>query len=159
MAQSLRGPYEKATYARDNHYTYLLWAVADSRDMLRPIHGIRRSYQNVIEQVAWKTKSDIPPASDASLSRILRNFRDSDYGQVVIPAFDGKRRGWYTFRENILRGYIRMCAEANRIKLNFDVFSSHEPTAQVRSAIRPVKSISLIESEIEYEQRTQNRDD
>ncbi|WP_336195608.1 ATP-binding protein [Hafnia paralvei] len=35
VAQSLRGPYEKATLARDINYAYLLWAVADSADLQR----------------------------------------------------------------------------------------------------------------------------
>ncbi len=159
VAQSLRGPYEKATYARDRNYSYLLWAVADSRDLLRDIYGIRGSYQNVIEQVAWKTKEEVSNLTDSGISRVLRNFRDPDYGQVVIPAFDGKRRGWYTFKENMIRGYIRMCAEANRIKLNFDIHFSNEPTAQARVGVKTGKTISQIESEIEYEQRMKDRDD
>lgn len=159
VAQSLRGPYEKATHARDHNYSYLLWAVADSRDLLRRIYGIRGSYRNVIEQVSWKSKKEVSCLTDSGISRILRNFRDPDFGQVVIPAFDGKRKGWYTFKENMLRGYIRMCAEANRIKLNFDIHFSNEPTAQAKIGTRTGKTISQIELEIENEQKTKGNDE
>lgn len=156
VAQSLRGPYEKATYARDYNYSYLLWAIADSRDLLRTIGGIRHSYQDVMDQVSRRKKETVELLTEAGISRIIRKFRSPDFGQVVIPAFNGKRKGWYTFKENMLRGYIRMCAEANRIKLDFDVHFSTEPTAQARATPRVGKSISQIEAEIEYEQRTQS---
>ncbi|MES3574249.1 ATP-binding protein [Enterobacter cloacae] len=152
VAQSLRGPYDKATYARDRNYSYLLWAVADSRDLLRTIYGIRHSYQDVMDQVSWRKKEVVTPLTEAGISRILRNFKSPEYGQVVIPAFDGKRKGWYTFKENMLRGYIRMCAEANRIKLDFDLHFSTEPTAQARVNTKVGKTISQIEAEIEKEE-------
>ncbi|MGC1020242.1 ATP-binding protein [Pantoea agglomerans] len=159
VAQSLRGPYDKATYARDRNYTYLLWSVADSKSFLRQVGGIRYSYSNVMDQVAWKIKDEISPLTEAGISRILRNFRTSEYGEVVIPAFGGKRRGWYTFKENMLRGYIRMCAEANRIRLDFDIDPTNEPTAQARMRIRGGKTVSQVEAEIEFEQRDKDAED
>lgn len=156
VAQSLRGPYDKATYARDRNYTYLLWSVADSKSFLRQVSGIRHSYSNVMNQVSWKIKDKTPPLTEAGISRIMRNFKNSEYGEVVIPAFGGKRRGWYTFKENMLRGYIRMCAEANRIRLDFDIDPSNEPTAQARMRVRGGKTVSQVEAELEFEQR--NRD-
>ncbi|EGT0675210.1 ATP-binding protein [Citrobacter braakii] len=159
VAQSLRGPYEKATLARDRNYSYILWAVADSRDLQRTIWDIRASYREVMDQVAWRKKEEITLLSEDSFSRILRNFKSPDYGEVVIPAFDGKRRGWYTFKENMLRGYIRMCAEANRVKLDFEKHFTAEPTAQARVGTRSIKSISQIEEEIEREQRAKARNE
>lgn len=153
VAQSLRGPYEKATLARDRHYSYILWAVADSRDLQRTISDIKASYESVIDQVSWRKKEDISLLGDDAFSRILRNFKSIDFGEVVVPAFDGKRRGWYTFKENMLRGYIRMCAEANRVKLDFEKHFTAEPTAQARIGVRPRKTVSQIEEEIEREQR------
>ncbi|WP_324028604.1 ATP-binding protein [Pantoea sp. JZ2] len=159
VAQSLRGPYDKATYARDRNYTYLLWAVADSKNFLRQLSGIRYSYSNVMDQVSWKIKDETSLLTEAGISRMLRNFKTSEYGEVVIPAFGGKRRGWYTFKENMLRGYIRMCAEANRIRLDFDIGPSNEPTAQARMRIRGGKTVSQVEAEIEFEQRNSNVED
>lgn len=52
----------------------------------------------------------------------------------------------------MLRGYIRMCAEANRIKLDFDLHFSTEPTAQARVNTKVGKTISQIEAEIEKEE-------
>lgn len=157
VAQSLRGPYEKATSARDRHYAYILWAVADSRDMQRTIWDIKASYSNVIDQVSWRKKETIPLLPESAFSRILRSFKSADYGEVVIPAFDGKRRGWYTFKENMLRGYIRMCAEANRVKLDFEKHFTAEPTAQAKVRSRVGKTVSQIEDEIEREERDLKR--
>lgn len=152
VAQSLRGPYDKATLARDRNYSYVLWAVADSRDMQRTLGDIKASYSQVIDQVAWRKKENVTAITDEAFSRIIRCFKSPDFGEVVIPAFDGKRRGWYTFKENMLRGYIRMCAEANKVKLNFEKYFTAEPTAQVRVGNYGRKTISQIEKEIEREE-------
>lgn len=151
VAQSLRGPYEKATLARDINYAYLLWAVADSADLQRKKTDIRVSYDDVIRQVVKKKGQEVLPLSDSSFSRMLRNLKLKDFGEVVGPALGG-RKGWYRFNENMLRGYIRMCAESNRITLDFKKnFTSNEPTAQARVKHRGGKTISQVEAEIERE--------
>ncbi|EMX8400601.1 AAA family ATPase [Yersinia enterocolitica] len=146
VAQALRGPYEKATAARDIQFSYILWAVADSADLQRKKTDILQSYESVIKQIKKDT------VSAGAFSRMLSSLKNEDFGVVVIPAFGGKRKGWYRFNENMLRGYVRMCAEVNKIKLDFETnFTSNEPTAQVRINTRGKKTMSQVESDYERE--------
>jgi hypothetical protein len=46
----------------------------------------------------------------------IRNFTKPAYGPVLVA--DVKRPGLYTYRENMLRGYVRMQAEANGVRLS-----------------------------------------
>jgi hypothetical protein len=34
-------------------------------------------------------------------------FRKTDYGEIVISAFGDKRRGFYKFKESMVRGYVK----------------------------------------------------
>ncbi|WP_447908152.1 AAA family ATPase [Serratia fonticola] len=154
VSQALRGPYEKATFARDMHYAYLLWSVADSGDMQRKKTDIISSYEDVIKQLTKNAGEDVSPVSDAVFSRMLLSLKKEDFGAVVIPAFGDKRKGWYKFNESMVRGYVRMCAESNRISLDFKkLFPGNEPTAQARAKARGGKSYSQVEAEYERQEK------
>ncbi|MBN6362185.1 MULTISPECIES: AAA family ATPase [Providencia] len=148
VEQSLKSSYNQATEARDAQYAYVLWAVADSADLQRKKGDVWQSYQDVCQQLK------ISPLTDSAFSRILSYLKKEEYGGVVIPAFAGKRKGWYRFNENMLRGYVRMHAEVRGIKLDFQKnFTSNEPTANSRVNSRFSKSFSQVEAEVDYQQR------
>ncbi|CAM1017814.1 TPA: ATP-binding protein [Proteus mirabilis] len=148
VEQSLKVSYNHATEARDAQYAYVLWSVADSADLQRKKADILQSYQDVCEQLK------ITPLNDTSFSRILSLLKKNEYGEVVVPAFPGKRSGWYKFNENMLRGYVRMHAEVRGIQLDFQKnFTSNEPTANSRVKNRFNKTISQVEREVDYERR------
>ncbi|RYM60012.1 Predicted ATPase (AAA+ superfamily) [Serratia quinivorans] len=158
VSQALRGPYEKATYARDIHYAYLLWSVADSGDMQRKKTDIISSYEDVIKQLSKIAEDELEPVSNDVFSRMLRTLKKEDFGEVVIPAFGNKRVGWYKFNESMVRGYVRMCAESNRVNLDFKkLFPGNEPTAKARVKSRGGKSFSQVEAEYERQEAEQQR--
>lgn len=152
VEQSLRTSYDKATYARDAQHAFVLWSVADSGDLQRKKNDIYESYLDVINQL--KTE----PLSESSFTRILSLLKKESHGEVITPAFQGKRPGWYRFNENMLRGYVRMHAEVRGINLDFQKnFTGNEPTANVRTRTRFSKSYSQIEKEVDEQRKNEKR--
>lgn len=148
VEQSLKSSYNLATEARDAQYAYVLWSVADSADLQRKKGDVWQSYLDVCQQLK------IYPSTDTAFSRMLSCLKKEEYGVVVIPAFPGKRKGWYRFNENMLRGYVRMHAEVRGIKLDFQKnFTSNEPTANSKINVRFSKNVSQIEAEVDYLKR------
>jgi len=44
----------------------------------------------------------------------IRNLLKPSYGEILVK---GRKQGYYHYKEKMLRGYIRMQAEANRVEL------------------------------------------
>ncbi|ADU73012.1 AAA family ATPase [Pantoea sp. At-9b] len=153
VAEFLKKDYNMATAGRSPDIAYVLWAVADSADMQRKKSDIFISYTDVIEQlVRKKFLSDISP-DEKKLGRVLSLLSKADYGEIVISAFGSKRRGFYKFKESMVRGYVKMHAEMRAIKLDFEKnFTSNEPTVRAKTSSRGGKTYSQIEAEIEREE-------
>jgi uncharacterized protein len=106
----LRRPYEDAVLQREEHYEDVVWSTADGDEMLLSLHNMYEAYR-VIQQ-----KRDARPALERPrFSDCVRDLRKPGFGAILqsLP----KRAGWYTYREPMLRGYVRMQAEANGVQL------------------------------------------
>lgn len=153
VAEFLKKDYSAATEGRSPDVAYVLWSVADSADMQRKKSDIFLSYSDVIEQLAWKGIISSSTPDESKFGRILSSLCKSEYGAIVAPAFGDKRRGFYKFKESMVRGYVKMHAEMRSIKLDFERnFTSNEPTVKTRLNTRPRKNISQIEKELEREE-------
>lgn len=153
VAEFLKKDYNAATEGRSPDVAYVLWSVADSADMQRKKSDIFLSYSEVIEQLAWKGIISSATPDESKFGRILTSLCKSEYGAIVVPAFGDKRRGFYKFKESMVRGYVKMHAEMRSIKLDFERnFTSNEPTVKARLNTRPRKNISQIEKELEREE-------
>lgn len=100
----LRAQYEKATQKTRNtaDYEEALWALADSTSDRRQITEIyETSYTRI---VAKRARSRLQ--RDALNQRYL-SLRKESHGRIVV----GFGSGWFAFRENIMRGYVRLRAE------------------------------------------------
>ncbi|WP_061709697.1 MULTISPECIES: AAA family ATPase [Enterobacteriaceae] len=154
VAEFLKKDYNLATEGRSPDVAYVLWSIADSADMQRKKSDILISYIDVIDQLSWKGLIANNNPDESKFGRILTCLGKQEYGEIVISAFGDKRRGFYKFKESMVRGYVKMHAEMRSIKLDFERnFTSNEPTVKARLNTRPRKNISQVEQEVEWEER------
>jgi hypothetical protein len=106
----LRAQYDKATQKTRNtaDYEEALWALADSTADRRQITEI---YESSYTRIAAK-RARVRLARDTLNQRYLSLRKDS-HGRIVV----GFGSGWFAFRENIMRGYVRLRAEHESVDL------------------------------------------
>ncbi|MCX8966324.1 ATP-binding protein [Erwinia psidii] len=127
--ETLRRSYDLAT-CRDENMHYILWAMAEGADLNRSKDHIIASYIQVMNLL------NFTPLSQKPFDNRLARLRKENHGSILAHALvgtSGVRPGWFRFRENMIRGFVRMQAEKCGIVLNFDRhYSAH--TASIRSA-------------------------
>ncbi|MES2579424.1 MAG: ATP-binding protein [Pseudomonadota bacterium] len=110
----LRRSYEQATMKSSNDYHEVLWAVADHFELIRATSSIYLSYCRIMD-----SKNEIPIES-AKFNLKLGQLKTSSFGEIL----ESSKRGWYEYKENIVRGYVRLRAEEQGVRLQIE----HEPT-------------------------------
>lgn len=110
----LKRPYEKAVLHRPPEWEDMVWATADGDDLWRQTKDMYRSYVAISERRKQESVLDSKRFSDS-----IRRLKSDGFGAVLEPV--PQRAGWYTYREKMLRGYVRMQAEACGIELNGEV--------------------------------------
>lgn len=106
----LKRPYEKAV-VHHPELEDLVWATADHDDLIRSMGDIFDSYGIIV----GKRSDGRHPLDRAKFSTQIRKLKGAPYGSILIQ--EEGRPGWYSYREKMLRGYVRMQAEANGIEL------------------------------------------
>jgi hypothetical protein len=107
----LRAAYDKATHKTRNtaDYEEALWALADSTADRRQITEIYdSSYNWIMLKRVGRTK-----LSREQLNQRYLSMRKESHARIVA----GFGSGWFAFRENVVRGYVRLRAEAQGINL------------------------------------------
>lgn len=107
----LKRPYEKAV-VHHPELEDMVWATADHEDLIRSLSDIFVSYGVVV----GKRGDGRQPIDRAKFSTQIRKLKGTTYGAVL--AQEEGRPGWYSYREKMLRGYVRMQAEANGVELS-----------------------------------------
>jgi len=120
ISAHLQMPYDAASLHRTNDYKEILWATADSENTIRYIDGMYASYLRINKQLYGNN----PDEQDRPLPRTkftarLSNLRKEEYGQILEHV--AERKGLYTYKENILRGFVAMKALESGIELQGDV--------------------------------------
>jgi len=110
VSAELKRPYQKAVNKRGNEYEEILWATADSEYLERFSKSMYSSYEYIIKQ---RPGSVLLP-SDKFGAR-LRKLKEDSFGAILVT--DPNHPGLYSYREKMLRGYVRMQAEAHHIEL------------------------------------------
>jgi Cdc6-like AAA superfamily ATPase len=107
--------YEKATQKYSDTYQEVLWAVADKHSLRRQTTEIYvRSYLPIMgERHGRKTLS-----KQVFLDRINK-LKTARHGEILTP----KGAGWYEFKENIVRGYVRLRAESEGVHLGSEAYA------------------------------------
>ncbi|CAB3707229.1 hypothetical protein LMG24238_03969 [Paraburkholderia sediminicola] len=110
----LKRPYEKAVLHRSAEWEDLVWATADGEDLFRQSNAIQQSYRMITER-----RGSPLAIENGRFAESLRKLRTEPFGAVLESV--AQRPGWYTYREKMLRGFVRMQAEASGIELNGEV--------------------------------------
>jgi Cdc6-like AAA superfamily ATPase len=108
---ALRQQYEKATMKTKNteDYEEALWALADTTSEKRQLSEI---YDYSYKRIMSKRFNRIALPKEKFNKRLLM-LRTEGHGEVVV----GYGAGWFGFRENIIRGYVRLVAETRGVQL------------------------------------------
>lgn len=108
---SLRRIYQMATEKSKNKTDYeeALWALADRTATRRQIKEI---YESSYLRISDERKNAKPLSREKLNSRLL-TLRTDSHANVLV----GHGSGWFSFRENVVRGYVRLKAESEGMEL------------------------------------------
>jgi hypothetical protein len=87
----------------------VLWAVVDNADLRRQVKDIYESYQWLMEN----HRPDSEVLDQKKFYSRMNSLRHERHGRILRTT----GAGWYEFRENRLRGYVRLVAERNKVQL------------------------------------------
>jgi len=106
--------YDRATQKHSDDYQEVLWAIADD-------HMLRRQTTDIYEKSYLRIMSERPNRKRLTKDQFsgrLNNLKTSRHGEIIV----GKGAGWYEFRENIVRGYVRLRAENDGVRIGTEGF-------------------------------------
>ena len=109
ISAEVKRPYESAISQRSGDYEEVLWSTADSEWLDRYLKDMYSSYEYVMKQIP-----DREPLNYGKYASRIRSLKGLACGSILIT---GDRAGLYTYREKMLRGYVRMQAESHGISL------------------------------------------
>lgn len=109
ITAELSRPYDLAVNQRGQEYEQILWSTSADEWQGAFLSDMHNQYENIVSQL-----EGVEALSYSKFSSRIRNLLKPEYGQILIK---GKKNGYYHYREKLLRGYIRMQAEANRIEI------------------------------------------
>ncbi len=107
----LKGLYEIATRKYKNDYEEVLWAVSDDPLLSRRSSEIFTSYVRVC-----KVHNNTEPLSRDRFNQRMNALKKPSCGSILTAT----RTGWYSFSENMVRGYARLRAEEQGVELEPD---------------------------------------
>jgi hypothetical protein len=107
----LKRPYEMAVSHRAEEFEDVVWSTADGEQLFRPLDDLYQSYKLVLRK-----RLDRPELDRKKYSETVRKLRATAFGEILSPL--ANRPGWYTYKEQMLRGYVRMQADANGVELS-----------------------------------------
>jgi hypothetical protein len=134
----LRRPYELAVTQRTDDYEEVLWSTADGEFLQRFTNDMFASYIYIMKQ-----RGDRIALSLDKFKARIRALRTPRTGSILVA--EDARKGLYWYRETMLRGYVRMQAEANEIELvgDKDPTASHQEVHVPSSARRGYRGSSV----------------
>lgn len=111
---TLKATYDKATLKTKNKLDYeeALWALADKTSDRRQVTEI---YDSSYRPMMLKRTGRLA-LSKVRLNSKFNRLKTPNHGGVIVPYGSG----WFGFRENIMRGYVRLKAESAGIQLGRD---------------------------------------
>lgn len=106
--------YAKATEKsrKQSDYEEALWALADRTETKRRLNDIETSYKRIIRE-RYKTHSAVKPIDRSILNQRLLSLRNESHSKIVV----GHGSGFFSFREGVVRGYVRLKAEQQNVQL------------------------------------------
>ena len=135
ISDHLAYTYDKATLGKSDDYTEILWATADSGVEIMYSRPIFDSYVAVNQEIHGAAPpEDKKPLPYNKFMTRLRNLKSENYGRI-LENYPG-RKGMHIYRENILKGFIRMKAYEVGIELKGETHDSPKAiTAMAKSRV------------------------
>jgi uncharacterized protein len=129
----LQKPYDSAVLHKTNDYLLALWATADSENTIRYVDSIFKSYLRINKQIfGIDPEDENKPVGLQQFKKILKKFMTKDYGEI-LELVEG-REEMYSYRENLLRGFVALKAQEAGIELQGDMPDEPKiPTAMASS--------------------------
>ncbi len=144
VSETLRKSYDEATDGKAEHIHHILWSMADSADLIRSYEHILCSYREIAKQL------QVEPLSEDKFKKEFSKLRNKAHGNILKRAFE-KRTGWFAFSENVIRGFIRMCAEQSNVKLDFERhFTAHTAAARTIGTQRSYQPMTEVERQADW---------
>ena len=112
--EHLKLAYQKATMKKADDYEEALWAAANHSDLFLRNDEVYASYRAIMEEREKK------PVDRIKFSSKLNTLKSPSCGRILTSP----KRNWTEFRENVVRGYVRLRAEAEGVELAQDCVSS-----------------------------------
>jgi uncharacterized protein len=112
---SLKSIYDNAVQKYSGDYEEVLWALAD-------LHSLRRQTTDVYEKSYLRIMEERPgrkTLTKPQFSNRLNALKTLRHGEIIIA----KGAGWYEFKENIVRGYVRLRAEDQSVLLGAEGYA------------------------------------
>lgn len=111
---SLKLAYEKATQKYSDDYQEVLWAVADDVMFRRQVSEIyKKSYQRIMAK-----RQNRKMLHKTQFYNRMNALKGDRHGNIL----ESTGAGWYQFKENVVRGYVRLQAEKHGVVLGDDHF-------------------------------------
>jgi hypothetical protein len=110
ITAELKRPYQLATARRGDDYEEVLWSTADSEYLERYAGEMYTSYKYVMSQ-----RGSRELLTEKVYAARLRALRAERAGSVLVV--DPRIPGLISYRDRMLRGFVRMQAEAHQIDL------------------------------------------
>lgn len=112
----LKRPYGMAVNQRTEDFEKVLWATADSDYLDRSLKQMYSSYEYIISQQRSGNRVAI---TYEAFTAIMRRLKSPNCGSVLITTLynQASKKGWVSYREPLLRGFVRMQAEAHGLEL------------------------------------------
>lgn len=111
----LRAAYFRATEKTKNKLDYeeALWALADRVETRRQVSSVyKSSYLRIVHSRRGRN-----PVGQSIFNQRLLSLRSDAHGNIV----EGHGSGYFSFRENVMRGFVRLKAESEGVELIPDV--------------------------------------
>lgn len=105
----LARPYMKAIEHRSPDYEEVLWSTSVVEWQGAYLQDMYAEYKNVISQRENSNK-----LSYEQFGNRIRKLKEEEYGRILEA---GRKQGHYVYREKLLRGFVRMQAEANGVEI------------------------------------------
>lgn len=109
VEEHLRRVYDLAVKKELDDYEEILWAMADRREFERQNEQVYHLSYVPIMQLRNRVPLEYKPFQTR-----LASLRSSAHGAILRS----ERRGWTKFREDMIRGYVRMVAESKGVSLS-----------------------------------------
>jgi len=114
--QELKSSYEAATLRGEDYFKHMIWALANNDYIDVRTDDWKSHYFELCDKYGWTR------TSDRKFSLAMGNFRKENYGHILTNTPDkygsSERRNRYKrFRSTLMRGHVRLQAEADGILL------------------------------------------